>query len=583
MSENSIDVDVNIHLQGINDIFSKMMEGIDDSQTMEDYFKDIKDKEGLISDMYETTLGEDKTKLLEALHKMNADIPMIDSILKLLDDMNEGQEEGFEDLEGVRSNMVLMIGIAKTMVTMLQENFPITKAVEEELMNVNKALASQEGTLDDRLRLVIRSFSNIFPTQTQSTPNIAFMERTPEGKLSPMETASARNAGVIGEANSLISGFDKLLKRLKENESGVVRMGQFGLEDKIKEMERLKEIMGEMRDILAQSVDLQIVEGLKLAENNLERTTVTTGQQKLIDIDEMVEQQRTSYTQIGIFIDRLDVIVKEMLDKFGGQVESALSFMEGATDAIELLSLKSEDDAIALTNEVKEIKEILAKALMEISGKLDDDLFIKTVQEVWKQAIENELVQPIKTTETAKKLEFILVTVENALNTLNADLEALMRDKTPDELEEMGLGRISVIPNIIEISRQNQERIHGEFGIPLIESSIKEDFDLRSMNEMLKIIGAGDRTKQDLDRKLVDEMSDLRLVMGDILLKTEATSKITKEFGSALTTIRANSGTANAMLTKTQGDLKDSIKKVHEIIDAWNNAGVDKDKVIERD
>ena len=103
------------------------------------------------------------------------------------------------------------------------------------------------------------------------------------------------------------------------------------------------------------------------------------------------------------------------------------------------------------------------------------------------------------------------------------------------------------------------------------------------MNEMLKIIGAGDRTKQDLDRKLVDEMSDLRLVMGDILLKTEATSKITKEFGSALTTIRANSGTANAMLTKTQGDLKDSIKKVHEIIDAWNNAGVDKDKVIERD
>lgn len=378
-SENSIDVDVNFHLNDINTLFEKFMEGLGN----EEILGDIGDIEGKMAGTLSHDISsiEDKNKLYENLIKMNLQQPEIDQLIKMMSEMGEDQGEGFESLDRVKNNMILMLSIAKSMMRMLEDKFPITADIEKELEDVTKILSQQETSLDDKLQLVMRAINNMMtPTTTQEafkiiTPDIDFGRFTTPAEKKNREDEFNVNALTI----------ETLIKQIEDAQSGRIRTTQLQslLENARDSIGRMSDLFDDTQDRLfsaiveARSDRGGEPEGVETPEGKVSRTIRTDVSVRMNQIEEL-----------GKFVGILRETLEETAVEFKKDIDIALRDIEVATDAITKMVIDLDPLKIGISTKDKEqFRDTIKDGLKRIEDKLDSELFEQTVDEVWKSAV----------------------------------------------------------------------------------------------------------------------------------------------------------------------------------------------------
>jgi len=573
---NSIDVDVNFNLKDINKLFDKMLEG-SGNVNIGNIFKDIDELDPMKSSLLKDVSSiEDQVKLADTLNKVGFTAPIMKDVHKMMQDLGLEQDQQSSVIERTQQNLVNMLTISKTLLKMMDDKYPLSDDMQKELDDMNKVLTDQNLTLDDKLDLMVRSVNNIFAPIKESMPE-AF-------KVSPMKSDidMAELMGDKGRANIDImrdfagqaaDSLRHLANRARTNVGGRVRLDQelpqldnlIAIADEVtSNLEEIRVKSSDMsNDMTMNNIDVMQTEG-QVAARMLRMPEIVNAIKHLEDITNGILEIFTELTE------DFNVEMKNVGVDYAGMVFSAEEQEKKINHAVNILGDVSKD----IRSGLKEFKSVERTEIKGISAKLDDDMFIKTIEEVWRQAVENGLVGNTTTTAKDRQLDEMITLVDATFNRLLADYESVMKSPPSRKLlEEAGLGQSIPIPNVLKRARARHEQISDLGTVIFGDKSVgggSSGLDMAYLQDMFTQI----QTQETQTKAHMGTMkSDVKTMMEDIKSIDSVASKtvnITKETNKLISSFSgAINRSANAM-DNTQKSLGNTNRAVKKMVDKIN-------------
>jgi hypothetical protein len=525
MSENSIDVDVNFHFGEINELFNKIIEGADI-----DVLKEISDKDSLIqgSLLGDITSVDDKTKLLETMSELKITAPYIHEVYKMIEEMTSDQGEQGDIIERTQRSMISLLTISKTMLRMFEEKFPITKEMQKELDNMSDALSDQSKTIEQRIEVVGRGIINAFAPIKEDLPR-AFKITAPQADYSMLASAFGQDDSAraqiammmdfIKQVNTHIEEIIKIKRPVMKGgirEEELLNVKRIG-EELLPVMEQLeaktKEVFGEVltikTDTLAKESDLRKL----FTDQPTVKSLFTTMETAIKDILNIMKELEKDVKDNMVNLDKL---MAERVEILGKQEVSI-------AEVVGILRDEIRDNKKSMTD----IKKTFTREIEKFKNVLSEDYYQGTIRDVLKQLIETEFVQPIATTQTARKLTFLLRLAENALGSMEEDLSRLLKGKTPEQIKEMGLERTVLSAKLLsETVMPRTKHITGAKDWVIPEFKDRPDLTFDDMTEVRQ------RLDQIVSRNTAREGTENQLITDFGILKDAITEIVseTKEF-----------------------------------------------------
>lgn len=571
MSENSIDVDVNFHLNDINKLFEKIMEGAGDT----DMFKGLSDISEIDDDVKASLLGsissiDNKTKLFEALTNLSITAPIVNDWYKMIEEMSDDGDERSTIIERTQKSMVTLLSLSKTMLILFEEKFPISLDMQKELDIMNDTLNNQNLVLDDKMDILLRSINNMVAPIKEERQ--AFKVTEPKGNrivdMMSRDTAIGQIDTMIDFVNQIITRYEGFIKGIDEGEGRFRLAGsRDGIQNELDIANEVKGLVEEYRISLDesrdQSIDLNEAMSNIPAEANL---TFDVMQGIMVEISEIFSAMKET----------LDTMTKELdesLHQIVADVEKVEINLDYAVEALNEATGKIEDVTWDFADVFE--KEIV-KFKKEIHSKEDEDFYKTVVQDILNQLIKEELVQPLNTTKTAQDLEYILKIAEASLNTLNVDLERLMVGKSDDELRDMGLSDIAMVKGIIARARERQKLILRDEGT-IFSSPLSRDIDteglssLDRMQGLLEVVATRTREQDNMTVKISDNLSELLIHAQSTNMLAQSSFNATKEYEKTIDFVMKANQTSINTLSKFQEQTKFNTDKIRIIAERWSN------------
>lgn len=563
MSENSIDVDVNFNLKEIDKIFEKLMEG-----TSTNIFKDLSDvtdldEEGLASLLKDITSLDDKTKLLEAFNKLNMKSPIMENLIRMVTDLSEDSEHDTELIERTQSNLITMLSISKLMLKMIDEKFPISEEIQDEIEKMSKAITDEEMKLDDRLDLISRTMNSILATSSGQnvafrivTPEVSIAERLPDERLQGIRDEFGAVIGIIEDLTGQIVSADE--------ESGRLRTPQLNVDNAVSALDRAKELFEEVNNALRESVD-----------NMSTQETLTEGQETRGRMD--IEHRITQMTQISALVG----LMKESLDKFVLEAKDTIAIamqnMDVATESIIKLAIDLDPSKVGVTaDQIAKLKEAMKKGLKNIEDKITEELHVDTVEQIFEQAIEKRLMTDPLDEDPRRKIGYIIDLINATFNRLITDFRTVI--KTPEQrelLKEAGLAQIISIPHILDSAERRMEDIGGVGSI--LNREMGTSFDTKHLEVMIGQIQSTEQQTKVHMGKLSEDMK----IMLEVVNRTEGvaieTGKEAKFMSDNFGQIKGAVLSASQQILSAKKSISETNVKVNEVVQRFTEENPGKD------
>lgn len=571
MSENSIDVDVNFHLNDINKIFEKIMEGTDT-----DIFKGLSDISDLDDEMKASLLEsitsvDDKTKLLEALTNLNVTAPIAEDMYKMIEEMSGDQGDQTTIIERTQKSMITLLTISKTMMKLFEEKFPISDEMQKELDIMNRTLNDQSLILDDKMDILLRSMNNMFAPIKEEIPR-AFRTIRPTDAPRVMDflDKDRTRAGIdemIDFVDQVTNKYEDLFRAMDEGQE------RFRHTEERPELEDIRDIGNNLRGTLIELRDL-------VTEERDPGGTIADTSDIVVAIS---DEAKLAFDKIQQVMDEIEVIFKETAQINAIQITESVAASQDLRDkttemknevgvAVEMLNV-----AVGEISGMKDaVKNQIGTGILAIKNMLNSDYFQGTIEDVLNQLIREELVQPIHTTRTAQDLEYILRIAEASLNTFNRDLERLMVGKSEEELREMGLSDVAQVKGVIERSRERQRRILRDEET-IFSSPISRDIDMEGLSSLdrmeglLETIATRTREQDNMTVRIDDNLRELLIQSQMTNILAESSFEKVAQFDDQIKmTIRATEKAAD-WLHKMNQTTEVNTHKIREIAERWND------------
>jgi len=567
MSENKIDVDIDFHLKDINNLFEQLVkEGTDID------FQKIMSTEGKIANSFSSEIGlvgeKQQDSIVDALKIMNLDTVEITNILKMMDTLLEASDIENENLTSVQENMIMMIGVTKAMIKMLDENYPLSSDIEGELKTITDVLADKEMDVGNKMNLIIRAINGMTTPPTREAFNIISPGNEPIGGISGGLTSNQR---------------DDMLENLSVMETLVTHLQSFkGTNTRLQTVEMQSKIKGawDAIQIVADGISKAVSTGVSgMATIDVTAPRVeggvpianrpqqsTEGTLAGMDIAEMLKQHGEMLKKMASFSDEVSATYIDIANSFEGKIQTAILNIEQARAIVEDILFKIDPDILGMQQkEFTKIAKAIDKAMEKIDEKLSDEMFEKMVFNIWRLAIKNKLAEDPKDYTDVTRLGYYMKLAENMIATLGDGLKVIDR-QSEIEMRERGIKNIGAVKVLYDIIK-DAKTLTGE-DILKMRKLLTNDPDSGGVGQMVdfKIMSASlDRIDQNVSRQ-VDAVTS----MGDA--KRGETKKISDMSSVIRKMADANKGLSKQLkfMVTTSKEINDAIRTRIDYSDIFN-------------
>lgn len=566
MSDNSIDVDVKFHLEDINKLFEKIVQGMDDS----DFFKNL-DKIDVIEGSLLSDVGsiDDKVKFMEILSDLDFALPIMKEVQKMVDELEMGQDGQSELIMSTQNTVIQMFTISKLLIKMLEEKFPISEDMQKDLDSMNDALMDQSTTLDDKLDILRRSISNMFAPlkEEREAFKISPTQSFNFSDVMGSDVAFANLSVIEDQAKQTMDIMDLLIDKINANTGGRMRLS--GMEDIF---ENLKEIAEDVHTISSRARK-------KVATYEGSESNLTEGQQVRSAIympqvkDEMAKIQKTVGDMMEVFIElnsTVDTNLNDIKDQLGDITSSLVN-----SELILSKSITVMDDVTKeFKNQIKELKKTLTQAVKKIGIKIDDEFFGKIFEEMFQMMIDKKLTTDPKIGTNIWKTDELVNLLRITLDSLTAGFKSNVKHEKGRELLEQAGIDVSATSHIMRVADIRKENVLSDLNMGFMggggSSSNQPLIDMVSLEEMYKQIS--DRgVKQQAQLVSIKENTDNIIELAkNTQSSASITVELTRDLSKNFVRMGGEMSRAGQEISKAKKDMVKTSDKVNEIIQTLN-------------
>jgi len=575
MSEHSIDVDVNFNLNDINKLFEKILKGAGEGGTdLVDALTQILDleklkKDGFISDISESENQED---IIKTILKSQLGTTAFNDLFKMVNDLTDNDQEENELLQKTQNNLITMLGMSKLMIKMIDERFPISAEMQDEIENMSKILTDKEMMLDDKMDIISRTLQSMLATSTGQNP--AFRTITPmtagalpEGMIKGMNDEFGVSAGIVGE----------LIERIREAKSGRIRTEQLkdlldSAEMSVSNMTGIFERAGKSMTDTAGVLENIEVGGGETTGRIIERETEGQRIQRNLNAGESVKNMLF----IIDMMKEVHITFEQFTENAKSQVDMIVENMDVATEGILKLARELDPEKIGVTKaQIRKMKTVMEEGLDKIANKIDAEFSIRTIEEIWRLAIENRLVEDPLRTARELKLDALIKMTDSVYNTLLSDYDKFTKSKKGREaLEQAGLDQAMTTPRLLDVIRERRSGINLENMLTATDQPTSTEFKSELIKDMFRQI----QTQEQKTSSYMGTMKDDMKIMLTTINNTETVAKATKtsadKFSKSFSAIRGAVNSATEQLKASHSAIKDTTTKMNEVITTINDTGI---------
>lgn len=562
MSEHSIDVDVNFHLNDIKKIFEKIMEGSDiDFKGLSDITK--LDEEGQASLLKEISSTENKTKLLESFASLGIHASIINDISKMVKDMDEDQDEQGTVIERTQSGMMTLLALSKTMMKLFDDKFPITEKMKKELDIMNDALSKQNLELDDKLDILLRSVSSIFAPLKEEQQAFKIIPSVAQPTfLEAMDKDQAR-ASIDTMMDFVKQVTDKYTQLIERMGGGQEQFRHAGETDEIENLlnigEDITEILEKYKKLVEEE---QYKQGLVPSDptyigqalSTEVRDTMSTVEEIMLHLIELFNNMST---QIDTHLLNLQTDVQEV-------VEANEERLVELQSTIELLNTVAGD----FRTIKDDLREAIETGLNMIRDDITDEFRAEIAEKLIEVAINKRLMVDPKKSEKEDKLNFLIKLVDHTFNTLLDDYKNVINTfESREALKAVGIKQSLAIPSILRTAKERYSIITGkEEGLFPSPASALPSIDTGDLKDMIDQIYTHEEQTRKYMGTMKNEMIKLVKAVENTETSAENTAKSALVLSKSFKTIQGSTQTAADHLRLAKDSIIKTNAKVNEVI-----------------
>jgi len=575
MSENSIDVDVNFHLNDIIKLFEEAMKG--DNSNIIDVIKDISVEEDKLkgsSLLHDVTLTEEKTKLLEAMSNMGVVSDVVNDVFKLVNDMNLKDGDNSDVIQRTQRSMVTLLTLSKTMLKMFDEKFPISEDMADELEEMDKVLQNSQLSMDSKIDQLYRIMNNAFAPLKEQQQDMPDAFKTTHPTTGGYNFSLAQVDVIDDYAEQVTVFINSILSRISGNTSNRLRIGK----DDVSQMDNLTEIKDDIFDI---------IDKLKA------RTGGSEGVGRVAEAVEGYMGSTSAYAK-KVFenIEKVSVGMVEALEEMQVMFDYSSTKMDAATtnldgsivdtakqlgEAVDTLK-SSEKHLLEMT---KDVKSAVRTEVGKIKDVLDNDFYTKTVENILDTLITLEFIDPIAVTVTLKKLQHTLKVSESTLKTLHSTMGVIGKGQTNANLLEFKAA-IDSIQAVVDISKNQLKGIGDDEGFVSDTLNVKKGVKgfqkkkilntdlLEQMSGRIDKLAISTMAKDIMVASIEKKFDELIGKANQILTETGEIRIGSEHFNTNVSVIANAMQQAQNQLTATKNLNMKTVVELNKIIEDWN-------------